>query len=525
MNPNHSALSAVRGMHDQSPGPPGQQRESVRRSIPSRKQSMALRKLEHQSQGHDRRYAFKLYPTAEQDKVLCEQATMCAQLWNALLEMCERRYREAVQVQFFHHWRAPEGTVWVFGPGGRERDNQLIASGWKKIGVKKTRTFHCPECAARSAGGKTILCEAHKMPKNFDFGYWIGTPSSGEKTLPEGHLLRDCPEWRKLSTWTPRRVGNSLAMAFAAFFRKDGRAGYPRYKSTRRDLSIPHRAVSGCMVAKSPRHDHSYQLRLRGVPGLVWARGRFPGGIVKYTDVDIKFDGIDWWASVACVINFDDPRHRGGGHDSIDIRFDLIDGFALANGELETPPEFVHAAMIEERAQELRSEFDQAWPRGKRLTEAEFTQRSCLCPDGPGNDAVLAAANERRKDLRDIARLRRRAARIRKNALHVWSTRTVRRAASLIVHDPAIKHHLKSPHGDRTDWGAATREVSELNRAVTNYSAGTAVQMLAYKASEAGIKFKKEDDQTPAIAIGAAMVGAGKTLRRASRKLREKSHE
>jgi transposase len=399
---------------------------------------------------------FKLYPTPDQDKILREQAAMCADLWNALLEMCETRFRHGVQ----------------------------------------GRSFHCAACAALFDGCKVKLCEAHKLPSEFDMGYWITD------------MLAQCPEWRALSTWTPRRVANSLSTAWQGFFRRlrtgGGDApGYPRYKSRRRHFSIPHRAVSGCTLAKSPRHQKSWCVKLKGIPDTLWARGRFPGEVVKHTNVDIKFDGIDWCASVACVLDFSDPRHRGGS-DSVDVKFDLIDGFATVNEQLETPDGLAAAARIEEYAQERRSEFDTKWPRGKRLTAAELV--------------------ERQNDASDITRLRRKAARIRKNALHVWSSQTVGRAATLTVHDPAIKKHLKTPHGDRTNWGAATKEVSALNRAVTNYSAGAAVAMLTYKAEEAGIKFSKQDDPTPTIAIGAAMVGAGKTLRRITRKIHKGDH-
>jgi hypothetical protein len=408
--------------------------------------------------GAQRRYAWRLYPMPEQTDALMEQLRMCVLLWNALLEMCERRNGRAVQ----RHGRSV--------------------------------SFHCAACASASADGKIVLCEAHRLPTEFDMGYWLS------------ELRAECPEWRALSTWTPRRVAGSLFAAYKAFFRRakagaGSASGYPRFKSARRANAIPHRCLSGCAILKSDRHERSWIVRLKGVPGEIWARGRVPGEPHEWMDADVRFVAGRW--EISAAVSLDERREsRGTLHPTV-VRFDLIDGFAAVNEELQMPEGLIHAMDLDDRRASMQASFDLRWPRGKRLTDEEW--------------------QERREEWMEIARLAARAARVRANALHVWSKRTVERASVLTIYRPAVQECTSTPRGNEKEWGASVETVSALNRRALSYAPAMAAKMLEYKAREIGIPIQVFDDTAPGIAIGEKLVAAGKAARKAKRAIEERN--
>lgn len=387
--------------------------------------------------GVQRRIVWRLYPDAHQHEQLREQAMMCADLWNALLEMIETRQSRAVA---------------RYGKG---------------------RVYHCAACAAASAAaGKERLCPDHRLPSEFDLGNWISAPGH-RAPVPEGHLLRDCSDWGALSTWTPRRVAANLAAAFAAFFRrvKTGEnPGYPRYKSRLRHWSVPYRSESGCRIwrsnaaFKTDRHRDNWSVALKGIDGLIRAKREFDGEINEWMDVDIIYRDGHWEASAAVAIM---PWRRGGNAD-VTVRFDLIDGLALVNGVMETPAELWDVQAMQERYDEQRSEHDLRFPRGALRTPV--------------------AEDERQESATRLTRLSARIARKRKNALHVWSAGVVRRAGALTILTPAIKEASASVRGQKRVYGAyAVEAATEINRVGLGYAPAMAVAMLIYKAREAGI--------------------------------------
>jgi len=380
-----------------------------------------------------RRYTFKLYPSAQQADCLHTQRQMMADLWNALLQRREDVYR-------------------------RER-----------------RTL-----------------------SRFDLEYEITS------------LYRECPEWRALSTWCGRRVNVALSNAFDAFFRRakqgaGAQSGYPRYKRRRDGDRIPHRCASGCRLSPRERSDgetdagsaRNWCLTLKGVPGVIHARGIFPSDPEKFTDADVLWRDGRWWLSI-CV---EMPPRRFAGSRSTTVNFGSVGDLARVNAEPETPAELVSAQLLQDRVDTMKAERDRRWPR--------------RAPD----DQEWCEANN------EISRLSARVARKRRNALHVWSARLVRLANDLTIITPPIKDSTSSPRGDAREWGAAVDAVSTLNRSVLSMAPATAAAMLAYKAEEAGIRCDVVADAAPEIAIGGKLVAAGKQLRKAKRAMKGKDHE
>lgn len=86
---------------------------------------------------------------------------------------------------------------------------------------------------------------------------------------------------------------------------------------------------------------------------------------------------------------------------------------------------------------------------------------------------------------------------------------------------PPVKENTQSPRGSDAEFGANVETVSKLNRNTLNQAPAMAIQMLAYKAEEAGIRCDVIEDAAPKIAIGGKLVAAGKAVRKSKRALRE----
>jgi hypothetical protein len=442
--------------------------------------------------GVQRRYRWRIYPTAAQAACLERQAVMCAQLWNALLDMCERRRQRAV------------------GPG---------------------RTFHCGACAALSDGKKSVkLCPDHCLPTEFDMGYWVTD------------MLAQCPEWRALSTWTPRRVATSMAAAWQAFFRRmkelsdpavyakqaqaflerRGRkptrfelAGYPLYKSTRRNFAVPHRCVSGCKIEQSAANDSHWTVRLKGVRNAGWHdpkhrlregiralhRGGMPAPVTEWTDADIILRPDGHWEMSAAVIIA--PRRLAGARPIV-VKFDLLDGFAIVDNERVELDGLAHARSIAERVEAMQTAFDLRYPLGRRLTDDEHEAK--------------------REDALAIARGHVKAANARRHALHNWSNALVARASALTIVAPPVREATASARGTARAPGAAVADAAAVNKRVLSYAPASAIAMLKYKAAEAGIACTVIDDPAPKTAIKPALVGAAKTIRGINRGMRGLAH-
>jgi len=465
----------------------------------------------------DRRYLFKLYPVLAQNDVLHDQRRMMADLWNALLEMIEDRFRR-----------------------DQQRLRWIDAHGIPRKGV----SCH--------------VAEPFRLSK-YTLQYWISD------------LLAECPEWRALSTWTPRRLAQSLYKAFAAFFSRakagaGAQSGYPRPK--RRRDAIPYRFASGCKMLPRRREGcdgiadaasaREWRVTLKGVPGQLRARGCFPAAPLAYTDVDVIWRGRQWWLSVAVKLA---PRLKPG-IDKVTVSLDLIDEFARveraegprgacdgsARASAQNPdhlntlaggPDNVVDAGRD--AQDHRLHGDDAGRQTDNIAGADRDARA-LAVDHPDTvadaedriDEIRSAMDRRypvkpfqrsswrrRRELGRIARLKARAARFRRESLHVWSSSLVRMASDLTVVTCAIKDHTTSGRGTAGNWGAQVAIAAKINRHVLNQAPGAAVSMLTYKAREAGIRCDVIMRDDAPITVGRDLVTTGKLVRRAKRQIRK----
>ena len=376
----------------------------------------------------NRRYTFKLYPTPDQAAVLDQQARMCGQLWNALLEMQETLYRRT---------RGQRGVV--------HREGKAFYTRW-------------------------------------------------DLSNAVSEMRRECPEWQSLSTWTPRRVADAVIRAYEGFFRRarqgDGAAsGYPRYRPQRMQTWLPHRFASGARLIDDQRHERSHKVWLKGV-GEIHARGRLPVDPEKLTDVDIRWRDGAWHASVATA---QEPRRRPG-REPVEIRFDLIDSFATVDGT--DIPIWAIGDGLDFEAWEARI--------------ADLQRR--MAEEKRGSDDYCRLRTE-------AARLQAKLARKRKDALHKWTTRIVRRASEIVVVRPPIKEATASGRGNEKSWGANVELKARFNRAILDQAPAMAVDMLAYKAAEAGIPYREA--ASTELMVGNLAVRNKKQLRRTYRAIKQ----
>ncbi|ORE90677.1 ORFB of an IS200/IS605 insertion sequence family IS1341 group [Stappia sp. 22II-S9-Z10] len=313
-------------------------------------------------------------------------------------------------------------------------------------------------------------------------------------------LRHECPEWAELSVWTAHRVAGALDEAFKAFFRRakagaGASSGYPRFRPRRLQTWLPHRGKSGFAMHQMQRDGCARQLdwlvSLKGFDAPIRAMGRFPSDplIERHLDVDLRFRDGRWWLSVATEMA---ARGSHGPRPTI-VRLDLIDCLAHVNG---------HPV----KAHDIGLHLDDL------LAERAEVQRE-MAPLKRGSDDWRECAER-------LSRLSAKTARRRREALHVWTTSLVRQASRVSVIRPAsIKHDTASGRGDERSWGAAVETKAEMNRAVLAQAPGMVLQMLAYKAAEAGIEYS--ETAAPTLAVGTDTVRTAKATRRARREARK----
>ena len=434
---------------------------------------MAKRKTERP--GQPRRYTFKLYPSERQSEALFAQAKMMAELWNGLLQRNEDRY-----------WRmgGQKGVTHVEG-------NKLLGYEAMTYDITDLRR-ECPEWAA-------MLCECQRRVANaLADAYKAFFRRFKELSSPAVYEI-EAAKWKEKK----RRNPNWLERNPTRF----DLAGYPKYRAIARANWAPYRIKGGAKaecrlmpqgcLRKRPngRESHcNWRLTLKGIPGAIRARGEFPEAPLAWTDADLRHKNGVWWLSVAV----DNKSPRGAGLAPLTLRFNLIDTFADIDGADIAQPDFRAVAAIQEKLDALKSERDTRWPwpAGKPKPSSRAYDEIC----------------------RRIGNLSAHEVRVRRELLHEWTTLVVSKASSITIIKPPVKETTRTARGNHKEWGGAVDLVASLNRKVLSQSPASAIQMLEYKAKEAGIPCEVEPDLAPATVVGAALSKAARTVKRRKRK-------
>ena len=370
------------------------------------------------------------------------------------------------------------------------------------------------------------------------------------------------PEYAALSRGEMEQTVKRVDLAFQAFFRRakqgaGASAGFPRFKRCD-GFGMREMSHGGWRFADN-------RLTVRGIPGRIKARGKFPAAPEEIRTCDLTLIGGVWWLSVVVVLP---ARMCAEASHCGEVAFDLIDAFARVrrtDGPYGAgPKETVFTAadgriILSEQGACATSGADTPQAGGERglaggnhgpLRGADTPQaggergssrgrRGCRAgADTPqaggerghergGFDKIEAlqrrmarcrrGSHKYRALRRQKARLQARQARQRREAMHAWTTMLVRRFAELQVRSPKIKETTATGRGDERDWGANVETKAAMNRRVLSQAPAAAIQMLQYKMAERGGAFAVIEDIAPKAAVGRDLVESGKVLRKARR--------
>ena len=459
-----------------------------------------------------RRYTFKLYPNKTQEARLVEVSRMCAQLWNALLQMREDAYRRK---------------------------------------------------------GRTIS----KIEQFRDITALRNDPECG-------------PEWSAIPVSLARGVAVSLDEAFQAFFRRakggaGASSGYPRYRRVADAGGFRFSDSGGWSFAAA---GNRFALYVKGI-GTIKARGSVPGAPLSFKTPTVMFRDCVWAVSV--VVEMEPRRQRGHEDIKVAFDLiDQFARVERENGAVPALRESANQNHFQRDNPAAGAGCPEMGSDGNHRVASTVSGRGAGCPemgsdgnidpevepgvwgagcpemglDGNSRWAACSLAmgagcpeisselhrakalteredkikSERdmrrkrrswrwRKETEQAGRLTAKAARIRKDALHRWSTEVTRTAARLTVTAPAVKENTKSARGKERNHGAAVEINAALNRNTLNQAPATAIQMLSYKAAEAAIPFALIEDEAPVVSIGQGLSKATKAARRARRTIKDEA--
>jgi len=322
-------------------------------------------------------------------------------------------------------------------------------------------------------------------------------------------LRSECPEFQDLSAATAALAVKAVDLAYAAFFRrlKEGKsfaeAGHPRFHHPDRHPSILFRD-RGWKMRKTGK---AWRAKFFGI-GEVKVRGRFPIDPTEPEQIrscEVLWCEGAWWLSAVVKL----PARRVSGSDDLTVHMNLIDEFARVerNGGMSSPrfpmtevanhqPTSTAYSTSGVEAGQMAGDDRGSFAlnvsiRGVEVGQMAGDDRGIKTPP-PANVGVeagqMAAAArltvkaDRIKSERDT-RFKRgsrrwkgwtrraqlasgKAARIRREFLHQWTSELLKGAGAITLIAPAIKTTTKSAKGDKKTHGNAVRTVAMVNRAI-----------------------------------------------------------
>lgn len=278
-----------------------------------------------------------------------------------------------------------------------------------------------------------------------------------ERALTE--LRREDPTVAGFSAQSQQVTLKRVDLAFQAFFRRVKRGetpGYPRFQSLRRFSGWGYKQHGdGWRLHDGPGVKHGH-LRLRGIGERVRIRGRRRFDGVSKT-LEILHKAGRWYASVTFVCTPD----RAAGTERLGFDWGISHFVTLSTGETVENPRF------------LKADADKLARLQRDLSRKKRGSRN------------------RNKARRRLARLHERIGRRRHDFLHQTSARLVGRASFLATEKLSPKNMTASTKGTVEHPGTRVRQKAGLNRAILDGAPASFLQMLRYKAEEAGIELEE----------------------------------
>lgn len=252
-----------------------------------------------------------------------------------------------------------------------------------------------------------------------------------------------------------------LDVAFTRFFRREAR--YPRFKRKGRDsFRIQSRSGRGDIAVRRLSRRWG-EVR---VPKLGWVRFRWsrkPAGEIKH--LTISRDALGWHVGLCCEREAEARTPRLGPPVGIDRG--VAATVALSTGELFSCP-----GLPPGQAERLRR-------LARKAGRHETARRR-----RPKGERRHSGRHQR--TLAQIAKLRAREARIRKDFLHKLSTEIAKSHGVVVIESLDVASMTRSARGTLAAPGTNIGAKAGLNRAVLAQGWGELRRQLAYKCERAG---------------------------------------
>lgn len=422
-----------------------------------------------------RRYNFKLYPNATQMRELSEMCVLHGHLWNAVHEISETQFRRT---------------------GGPK--NQKYPKSWRQL--KDGGYVPLKWVTYRLRGEEE---ESGKRPSRFDLA----------KQLKD--LRAQCPEYAAMGADTLGFTIKRYCQAWDAFFRKFNAGEKCRPPGYRRTSTYPGFDLrysgkwpnqwggSGCRFDWTKNKSH--KLYVKGISGLVRARGRMPEDVVRLKTLTVTRDGDAF--SLSVVVEKDIENRDQLACSSATVRLDLMRCLAeQPDGNL-----YVHSdGAVNDRPGQTYGE--------ENADIAELQRRLARC---------VKYSNNWKRICSRIRSLSAKIASRRRHQMHERTTEMCRRYGNILVVDAPknIKETTESGRGDSSDHGAMVAQKACLNRHVLHQAPSSFVDMLRYKTEESGGSFAVEAADEVSADVGRKLVSAEKARRKANKATRNRAKQ
>jgi putative transposase len=275
-------------------------------------------------------------------------------------------------------------------------------------------------------------------------------------------LRRECPEFAELNCNSMQVAAKRVALAFQHFFRRvrqrKGKAGFPRFKSLRRFSGWGYKTHGdGWRLQAGDRMQHGY-LRLSGVGNIrIRGKARTPG-TPKAAEVMHKQGR--WYASVTVVC---EPKRARVGNGAAGLDWGVETFATVANHDGST--------LCIENPRHLQQARAQLRSAQRQLARKKRGSRN------------------RDKARREVAALHRKVGNRRHDFLHQQSAALVAVLAVLATEKLQVANMTRSAKGTVEAPGKNVRQKAGLNRNILDTAPAAFLQMLKYKAEEAGTEW------------------------------------
>jgi putative transposase len=269
-------------------------------------------------------------------------------------------------------------------------------------------------------------------------------------------IRKDDPAYAELPRKALLHTLERLDLAFRAFFRrvKAGETpGFPRFKSRDRFKGFGFRTHGDGATFKSGKDRHG-KLRIKGIPGLITARGK-PRTKGEVRTLEISRKAGQWFLTVS--LECEPVRACGDDIVALDWGVETLASCVFASGDA------------------LNAENTRIGRKGARRIKALSRKLA----------RQKRTSSRRQQTKIRLAKAKMAEANRRKDRAHKLSAEIVSRAHVIAFEALTISNMTRSAKGTQEEPGRNVRQKSGLNREVLDTAPAQLMSMLGYKAGEA----------------------------------------